>query len=537
MCSGSNVHNCTGGSELYGYYATIQGQKVAQACDDSVGSCANTTYDDLNRLTAYTPVAGNQNFYTYSYDRYGNRWQQTPTNGGASANFSFDKTTNHLAGYSYDAAGNLLNDGYHSYTYDAEGNLLQVDGGATASYIYDAFNRRVRKAAGSTARGYVFDLTGRRVSIWDYSSGNQIQGQVYWGGLPIAFYKGNQAFFQHQDWLGSERIETSASGGVANRVGELVFGDHSNLGSGLDDYQFAGMDTDLETDSHHAQYRQYDSIAGRWMSPDPYDGSYDPSNPQSFNRYSYVMNNPLSLTDPTGQFTNGSYCGDSCPDDGSGFVNLFVDIGQALASLFGFGGPSFHGSLHPRPAGTGNAQWDGNFGESLGISTKIPTGRWGIAQALGLPDAGCEFGACGAGPMGFTDYNQAQTSSQLQVAYNEITLGRLAGLLNIKNHSCGECKYDYGWNSHSGDTWNVCGHILNADQMGNFMAGYQSGVYDSYYFWTTGAIWAQGSVDAAGILYHLTGRTKATNDPLDRTGMPDILRGQRYARHGCSAGW
>src|SRR5579885_360540 len=210
-----------------------------------------------------------------------------------------------------------------------------------------------------------------------------------------AFYKGNQAFFQHQDWLGSERIETSASGGVANRVGELVFGDHSNLGSGLDDYQFAGMDTDLETDSHHAQYRQYDSIAGRWMSPDPYDGSYDPSNPQSFNRYSYVMNNPLSLTDPTGQFTNGSYCGDSCPDDGSGFVNLFVDIGQALASLFGFGGPSFHGSLHPRPAGTGNPQWDGNFGESLGISTKIRMGSWGIAQALGLPDAECEFGSCG----------------------------------------------------------------------------------------------------------------------------------------------
>ena len=76
----------------------------------------------------------------------------------------------------------------------------------------------------------------------------------------------------------------------------------------------------------------------------------------------------------------------------------------------GFGGPSFHGSLHPRPAGTGNPQWDGNFGESLGISTKIPTGRWGIAQALGLPDAGCEFGACGGGGFGFQD-GSPQTSS------------------------------------------------------------------------------------------------------------------------------
>ncbi len=67
----------------------------------------------------------------------------------------------------------------------------------------------------------------------------------------------------------------------------------------------------------------------------------------------------------------------------------------------GFGGPSFHGSLHPRPAGTGNPQWDGNFGESLGISTKIRMGSWGIAQALGLPDAECEFGACGSGPSAF----------------------------------------------------------------------------------------------------------------------------------------
>lgn len=115
-----------------------------------------------------------------------------------------------------------------------------------------------------------------------------------------------------------------------------------------------------------------------------------------------VLNNPLSFTDPSGLFTNGAYCGDSCPDDGGGgFISIFVDIGEAIASLFG-GGPSFHGSLHPRPSGTGNPQWDGNFGESLGIGNQIPTGRWGIAQALGLPDAGCEFGACGAGPMNAT---------------------------------------------------------------------------------------------------------------------------------------
>src|SRR5579885_153522 len=239
----------------------------------------------------------------------------------------------------------------------------------------------------------------------------------------LAFCKGNQAFFQHQAWLGSERIETSASGGVANRVGELVFGDHSNLGRGLDDYQFAGMDTDLETDSHHAQYRQYDSIAGRWMSPDPYDGSYDPSNPQSFNRYSYALNDPLSMTDPSGM--NGDNpislggavggCAGAAMSEGG---NVFADIGCGLSifkDILGlFGGPSFHGSLHPRPAGTGNPQWDGNFGESLGISTKIRMGSWGIAQALGLPDAGCEFGACGGG----IDYFQQGNGPSVSKAWS-----------------------------------------------------------------------------------------------------------------------
>jgi hypothetical protein len=35
------------------------------------------------------------------------------------------------------------NDTVHSYTYDAEGNITKVDGGSTAQYVYDLFNRRI----------------------------------------------------------------------------------------------------------------------------------------------------------------------------------------------------------------------------------------------------------------------------------------------------------------------------------------------------------------------------------------------------------
>jgi hypothetical protein len=46
--------------------------------------------------------------------------------------------------------------------------------------------------------------------------------------------------------------------------------------------------------------RVYDPMTGRFVSPDPW--IQDPKNTQSFNRYSYVWNNPLRYTDPTEEF-------------------------------------------------------------------------------------------------------------------------------------------------------------------------------------------------------------------------------------------
>jgi RHS repeat-associated protein len=60
------------------------------------------------------------------------------------------------------------------------------------------------------------------------------------------------------------------------------------------------LDHDYSSDTDHAQFRQYSSTPGRWMSPDPYYGSYDQSNPQSMDRYAYVSSSPLTFTDPSG---------------------------------------------------------------------------------------------------------------------------------------------------------------------------------------------------------------------------------------------
>jgi hypothetical protein len=51
-------------------------------------------------------------------------------------------------------------------------------------------------------------------------------------------------------------------------------------------------------------FRRYNRWWSRFDQPDPYDGSYVADNPQSFNRYAYVNNDPVNFTDPTGLFAN-----------------------------------------------------------------------------------------------------------------------------------------------------------------------------------------------------------------------------------------
>jgi RHS repeat-associated protein len=207
--------------------------------------------------------------------------------------------------FSYDAAGNLTSDGIHSYTYDAEGNVLLVDGGAQ-QFVYDALNRRIRMQGNGYVNEYVYDYAGRRISTWNPSTNSGIEGRIYWGGALAAFRAiDGTTYFDHQDWLGAERLRTNYAGTAVSTYASLPWGDGfaANLpgNDGDQDQQhFALLEHDTESNTEHAQFRQYSSTQGRWMSPDPYDGSYDAGNPQSMNRYSYVLNNPLRNIDPTG---------------------------------------------------------------------------------------------------------------------------------------------------------------------------------------------------------------------------------------------
>jgi len=306
VCSGSSSFGCTGGSFIYGQSITRQGVRVTQGCDTVINNCANFGYDEFNRLTSRT-VAGSsapQN-YTYGYDRYGNRWSQTAADGGPSPQLTFSSTTNRItsAGYTYDAAGNVSSDGFHTYTYDAEGNLTAVDGGSSATNVYNALNQRVSTTEAGTTTQFAYNVAGQRVSIWNTASpAGQIVEEYYAGNQRVAYYANSMLHFHHTDWTGTERMRTTFNGAVEATFTSLPFGDAFATASGTDGdpYHYAMLDHDYSSDTDHAQFRQYSSTPGRWMSPDPYDGSYDVANPQSLNRYTYVLNQPLFATDPSG---------------------------------------------------------------------------------------------------------------------------------------------------------------------------------------------------------------------------------------------
>ena len=217
-------------------------------------------------------------------------------------------------------AGNLLYDGSHYYFYDAENQLIQVDGtlgyctagtgtAATACYVYDAEGHRVHRTGvitdtcdGTGKRDYVFDLAGNWVGEYS-SNGNGCKSEIYAGSRHLVTYAGGTPLFIHSDWLGTVRLRNNATYPTYNfqTCTSLPFGDAlSCAGGSQSTLHFTGKERDFESGLDNFGARYDSSAMGRFMSPDPENAGASVNDPQSWNAYSYVLNNPLNSVDPTG---------------------------------------------------------------------------------------------------------------------------------------------------------------------------------------------------------------------------------------------
>lgn len=262
-------------------------QQITDNLDSS--KTISYTYDELNRLkTAAT--TGVHWGLSWTYDRWGNRQSQTVTKGTAPSNsLSIDSSSNRVTGWTYDAAGNVTNDGRNTYSYDAENRIVSVNGGAT-TYTYDASGGRVQKTTGGTVVRYFFGLAENTNGNWTKFLVATSAGVAEWDGTAL-LYKSN-------DHLGTARVVTNTSGVVAGRVDMYPYGEIWSETGTTTKYKFTEKERDTESGNDYFGARYYWNGAGRWLGVDPVLGN--PSNPQRLNRYNYAMSDPINFIDPDG---------------------------------------------------------------------------------------------------------------------------------------------------------------------------------------------------------------------------------------------
>jgi RHS repeat-associated protein len=276
---------------------------------NSTTESASYTYDLLGRLsTSNQTTNGASAQRRFAYDRWGNRtavWDAT-SGGSQIQSIVIDQTlgivNNRIKvangqSYSYDESGNVINDGAHSYTYDSENRLVSVDGGAT-EYSYDYQNCRWKKVTAGTITLYFWEGS-QVIAEHNGSTGAVVVDYVYSGDRMIAKVESGATQYFLTDRL-STRVIMDASGNVMGRQGHLPFGEELGASGTSEKHRFTSYDRDSSSGLDYAVNRYSNSALGRFYSSDPYRTSRALKIPQSWNRYTYVNNDPINSIDPRG---------------------------------------------------------------------------------------------------------------------------------------------------------------------------------------------------------------------------------------------
>jgi RHS repeat-associated protein len=356
----------------YNYGGAQNNGQIASITDGMIPEhSTNYTYDALSRLiTAGTSnlVAPNTWQLQFAYDRYGNRLSETPSGGTASmpsGQLPVDSATNHIAcgGCTYDAAGNMTSDGLFNYSFDAIGEMAAVtplgSNSPVATFGYDPGGLRVIK------NGTVYIYSNRKV-IAEYSAGTAATSPnveyIYRGKSQLATIAAGVITYHFGDHI-SSRFDADSTGKVVRTFGSYPFGETWYETGVLSKWKFSTYENDAESGLNYAIARFQSPRLGRFMSVDSLAGQH--TNPQSLNRYAYVNNDPINLTDPSGM-----ECVEGCDDDEGGG-----------------GGGDGGGGDGGAPGGDDGGSGDGGFPDTIVLCLPMPSCADGVSEfgSLGQP--------------------------------------------------------------------------------------------------------------------------------------------------------
>ena len=400
---------------------------------DAIGFASMTAeYDDLYRLTSASGDRFGGDTATYRYDRLGNMVDKS---------FTDTSSPVHIGALTYGHPSKVhavTQAGGQTYLYDATGNL-EDDGNSVYSYTGTGKLKSVQDLAGTTVMDLEYDFNDERV-VKNTASGDTVYyvreadaelrtmaGSTQWikhvkvAGQTIARIEDtfsaatlpSHIFYVATDHMSSPTLVMDTAGVVIERAWTHPFGEENTLplsAAGLlSDYKvpsdaltkmnhrFQGRESDYPGEFIDFGARVYLPSIGRFMTADTIIP--DPSSGQSWNRYSFVQNNPLGFTDPSGNNevgVNETAEPEADVYTGPGSVSPSVQrTTEEAQAAFDQGGPAYEST--ERRAATPSAgggwhlgfkhQWidgaDGNvtvklFGQSVTLSKSGAT--WNMSQ-------------------------------------------------------------------------------------------------------------------------------------------------------------
>jgi RHS repeat-associated protein len=269
----------------------------------------NYVYDPLNRLTEANYLE-TDDYYHYAYDAVGNRetLQKSVLGFVTNDTYVYDDanrlTSANDVTYAWDNNGNLKKDGVNAYEYDFANRLVKTcqdtssngicDTGETvlASYVYNGLNDRLRETVNGVTTTFTMDLNAGLTQALSDGTNTYIYGN---GRIAQAAGAGTEYFLG--DALGSVRQMTNTSSAITYAKAYDPYGVVTTTsGASQTAYGYTGEFT--SNNLVYLRARMYAPYLNQFIQPDTIVP--DPYMPADWNKYTYVRDNPINFTDPTG---------------------------------------------------------------------------------------------------------------------------------------------------------------------------------------------------------------------------------------------
>jgi RHS repeat-associated protein len=316
----------------FGYDAANRLTNITHTDTTRSVTLANYTYgyDAASQLTSYQDANSS---LTYGYDNTGQLTSAAGTLNGSSysVSYSYDKNGNrNMTGYTTGTGNELTSDGTNNYTYDNEGNTLTQTNIATGSVTYFTWDYRnrltevqVKDSHGNLLNDekFTYDVNNNRIGV--SLNGTQQSRTVFDGANPYMDFNGSgtltERYLTDPRGLSQFYGQVSASGAAqwfltdninsirqvvdtsGNSLDAITYDPYGNLVSQTNSanaprFGYAGGAVDSLTGNVQDDARYYRPADGKFLSEDPLGFKAHDTD-----LYRYSFNDPVSLSDPSGE--------------------------------------------------------------------------------------------------------------------------------------------------------------------------------------------------------------------------------------------